>query len=1161
MKKIIENTNSKKFKLILVLSVIVLFVCTFLPTYGRYKNRTSYYELTEWDGSIATSYRSGSGTEVDPYIISNGSEFAYFAEQLKHTNYEGIYFELGNDIVLNKGTFEYDGTINYTVDETIYQIEEYTNNYEGGYVNEISPLGTHSGFKGNLNGNAYRIYGLFMTTEESKDLALFENISGNITDLYISNALIFGGNNTSMLALEATDANIKNVMIDGYVIGSGENKITKYNLEDISEGNEIEITNKTYPGTYISSTLKGKFNPTDETNILKINDKEIEKGEFSIELTNTENITYTLSKESEYTLTNLTYEITSDYGVASSFAIESNNSTYENVVNKANIYAKNYASGFIHSSTGKLTINNAYNKAIIDSNNTSGFISYINSGIIELNSIYNNGTLSNNLASIALKINSGDVNLSNSFVTSEDYVINEIQDANVTIENCYALNRENVKNGNITGEFKVTNETTLKSEKFITEDIKFNKFNSITDVLENEENIWVIEKDSYPILYIDDLNRPTATINSSIYSWNTYTDVLDTHKFSNEFKFSINKTDVLANIKKIEYYIHKSNEVVENIENVDWKTYTEIVSVNEIGNYIIYAKITDDNDEVTYINSDILVINEENIIANITLNEYKWSSLTTIPKTVYLSTSSKLKLNFKEEYVDKENISYYVTSELLTEEKLKELNEVWNNYTEEINITSNENNIYYFKIIDKNGNTLYISTDYITVDGYTMKDIVVGRKVQNDNPTITNNSSITLKYEYRDENLFLDGYNHNIISNTLLPENTQITLIDNINNKVYKYKTTSDKYGYNETTKKATYQLKSFNEIGTLDTKLLNESTYHGTITEDFSIIIDFKNTKITTDIENVEIAMEVNDNNGKSVIPTLENSIKTFNVSTNEQTLQLISNFTGYIEYNNDNSNKIDFQIKLENDSIIDSTINDKKYGLEIKMLDNDKKITLDKSYLSNIQFKYNDKVYMPYSNGIVNINLNDITTGNIIIDTYVNDKKIEGNYSFNICPYVSYDGLNYNNKITDKCIDIQLNIIDNYKDKYKFDIQINASDRIFIKNKDKTLNFEMLYLGELENPNIKVSLYEKKDKTAYDQTFTLVDLGKYIYNDIEKTDNNVYSFIDLISSSSKYEMYSLSFKNSNFKLNGYKIVFDLYDGNKKVSSIEKKILIKGEE
>ena len=55
------------FAIILGLSIIV-----FWPTYTE--NVTS----TVWDGTIAASFNNGTGTQEDPYLITNGNEFAYF---------------------------------------------------------------------------------------------------------------------------------------------------------------------------------------------------------------------------------------------------------------------------------------------------------------------------------------------------------------------------------------------------------------------------------------------------------------------------------------------------------------------------------------------------------------------------------------------------------------------------------------------------------------------------------------------------------------------------------------------------------------------------------------------------------------------------------------------------------------------------------------------------------------------------------------------------------------------------------------------------------------------------------------------------------------------------------------------------------------------------
>ena len=61
-----------------------------------------------WDGSIATQFSGGTGTEKDPYQISNGGELAYLAQLVNENNseYSSAYYILTEDIVLNSGECE-----------------------------------------------------------------------------------------------------------------------------------------------------------------------------------------------------------------------------------------------------------------------------------------------------------------------------------------------------------------------------------------------------------------------------------------------------------------------------------------------------------------------------------------------------------------------------------------------------------------------------------------------------------------------------------------------------------------------------------------------------------------------------------------------------------------------------------------------------------------------------------------------------------------------------------------------------------------------------------------------------------------------------------------------------------------------------------------------
>ena len=104
--------NIPRTRYITFLAVIVLAVSIAIPTLSRYKNRIDINALlsdeNNWDGTVASSYRSGKGTSSDPYIISNAKELAYFEKMLNETNYENTYFELSNDIIINNGLFDYD---------------------------------------------------------------------------------------------------------------------------------------------------------------------------------------------------------------------------------------------------------------------------------------------------------------------------------------------------------------------------------------------------------------------------------------------------------------------------------------------------------------------------------------------------------------------------------------------------------------------------------------------------------------------------------------------------------------------------------------------------------------------------------------------------------------------------------------------------------------------------------------------------------------------------------------------------------------------------------------------------------------------------------------------------------------------------------------------
>ena len=68
----------------------------------------TYNAVNTWDGSTATSFESGSGTEKDPYIIKTGAQLAYLSKlgadntSAKNSTYgDGLYYKLGASIDLS----------------------------------------------------------------------------------------------------------------------------------------------------------------------------------------------------------------------------------------------------------------------------------------------------------------------------------------------------------------------------------------------------------------------------------------------------------------------------------------------------------------------------------------------------------------------------------------------------------------------------------------------------------------------------------------------------------------------------------------------------------------------------------------------------------------------------------------------------------------------------------------------------------------------------------------------------------------------------------------------------------------------------------------------------------------------------------------------------
>ena len=129
-----------------------------------------------WDGSIATAFAGGSGTENDPYQIDDGAQLAYLASEVnKGQTYENSYFVLTADIDLAN----HDWTpIGNSFSDALFGRTDYRL------------------FAGNLDGKGHTIFNISIGTEstplESDVFGLVGATAGKISNLNLDTVSIHG---------------------------------------------------------------------------------------------------------------------------------------------------------------------------------------------------------------------------------------------------------------------------------------------------------------------------------------------------------------------------------------------------------------------------------------------------------------------------------------------------------------------------------------------------------------------------------------------------------------------------------------------------------------------------------------------------------------------------------------------------------------------------------------------------------------------------------------------------------------------------------------------------------------------------------------------------------------------------------------------------------
>ncbi|MBQ4325127.1 MAG: hypothetical protein IJC29_04950 [Clostridia bacterium] len=147
--------NTRKSSFISLLLALTLLVSNFaVLAIGTSAATTAPTEGAEiWDGTVATEYAGGTGTEEDPYLISTAAQFAYFRNTEAANATADTYYLLTADLWLNG--------------------ESYSNNFTT----------VAASFAGVFDGNNRTIYNAGVSVNKA---AVFGTVTGTIKNLKLN---------------------------------------------------------------------------------------------------------------------------------------------------------------------------------------------------------------------------------------------------------------------------------------------------------------------------------------------------------------------------------------------------------------------------------------------------------------------------------------------------------------------------------------------------------------------------------------------------------------------------------------------------------------------------------------------------------------------------------------------------------------------------------------------------------------------------------------------------------------------------------------------------------------------------------------------------------------------------------------------------------------
>ena len=455
---------------------------------------------------------------------------------------------------------------------------------------------------------------------------------------------------------------------------------------------------------------------------------------------------------------------------------------------------------------------------------------------------------------------------------------------------------------------------------------------------------------------------------------------------------------------------------------------------------------------------------------------------------------------------------------------------------------------------------------------------------------ITNQSQFTTYYSFLDftdemEDMYghdNDNY-HVLTTNTPLPENTYITMLDFAQREdrpvYYYFKVTSTVY-QNSLTQLAndnevTYRLSDFilmdstspnNTYDDAAANLLYYDDETGLVDEEFMFIFDFKDTTTTGNHENNTMLFELRNNEDRSIYEVLgiRQGVMVYNTyqSSNVVLDQTVTDNNPYIYYGV--SQEVGYTTDVQYDetenrqSVIDTNYESSSMGMNVVLLDRNND-PVSSSLLIGTSITINNQEYFADSDGVFRIKLAGKVT-NLELTPKLNATKDlpAGDYTIRYTLFASDDGLHnssYENVDTDE---YTIHVVNSNNS-----ISVTCDDRIKIVNGETGFNlngtkinpYTITYESELSNPNIRIEVYKRKVDDINSIEFESIPLENLFKNRLTSANNGNEHIVNIGNGTTGTVNLELQ---DNLISGTYRISFKLYDNNQIIDDDIKYVIVK---